>query len=100
MIAPGGPCRRWLGRRRRQLGRQPAHPRVRRGSPGRQASQGVFITTSSFTKQAVEFAQRVAVSVVLIDGARLAELMLRYGVGVQVEETYTVLKLDEDYFTG
>lgn len=65
---------------------------------GRQAGQGVFITTSSFSREASEYAQQVAASVVLIDGARLAALMIQYGVGVQAENTYTVVKLDEDYF--
>jgi restriction system protein len=35
---------------------------------------------------------------VLIDGARLAELMITYGVGVQARNTYTVVEVDEDYF--
>ena len=65
---------------------------------GQQADQGVFITTSSFTKAAAEYARQVNASVVLIDGARLAGLMIQYRVGVQVENTYTVVKLDEDYF--
>ncbi|MCD2195076.1 restriction endonuclease [Actinomycetospora endophytica] len=65
---------------------------------GQQASQGVFITTSSFTKEATEYARQVNASVVLIDGARLANLMIRYGVGVQVENTYTVVGVDEDFF--
>ncbi|WP_433798695.1 restriction endonuclease [Actinomycetospora sp. CA-084318] len=65
---------------------------------GRQAHQGVFITTSSFTKNAVDDADFVGVSVVLIDGARLGELMVRYGVGVQVRDTYEVVELDENYF--
>lgn len=65
---------------------------------GRQAGQGVFITTSSFSREASEYAQQVAASVVLVDGARLAALMIQYGVGVQVENTYTMVKLDEDYF--
>ena len=67
---------------------------------GRQAHQGVFITTSSFTKNAIDYADFVGVSVVLIDGVRLAELMVRYGVGVQVRDTYEVTELDENYFEG
>lgn len=65
---------------------------------GQQADQGVFITTSSFTKEASDYARQVNASVVLIDGARLSTLMIQYGVGVQVENTYTVVKLDEDFF--
>ncbi|GAA4792771.1 hypothetical protein GCM10023200_30400 [Actinomycetospora chlora] len=65
---------------------------------GQQADQGVFFTTSSFTKEAIEYARAVNAAVVLIDGRRLSELLIRYGVGVQVEKTSTVVKLDDDYF--
>jgi restriction system protein len=65
---------------------------------GQQADQGVFITTSSFTNDASEYARQVNAAVVLIDGRRLSELLIQYGVGVQVEKTYTVVKLDDDYF--
>ena len=49
---------------------------------GQGASKGVFVTTSSFTKGAVEYAQRVPQKIVLIDGQELAGLLIRYGVGV------------------
>jgi len=65
-----------------------------------QASQGVFITSGSFTSGAREYAQNLGggLSLVLIDGERLARLMIKYRVGVQVARTYTVMKLDEDFF--
>lgn len=65
---------------------------------GQQASQGIFITTSSFTRDAVDYARSVNASVVLIDGDRLASLMIAHGVGVQSVQTYTVVEVDEDYF--
>lgn len=65
---------------------------------GHQAHQGVFITTSYFSRDATDYAASVNASVVLIDGARLATLMIQYGVGVQTVQTYTVVELDEDYF--
>lgn len=65
---------------------------------GHQASQGVFITTTYFTKDVLDYAQSVSASVILIDGARLASLMIKYGVGVQNVRAYTVVELDEDYF--
>ena len=65
---------------------------------GNQASQGVFITTSGFSKEAVEYAAGVNASVILIDGKRLANLMIQYGVGVQTVDTYQVVEVDEDYF--
>ena len=65
-----------------------------------QASQGVFITSGSFTSGTREYAQNLGggLSLVLIDGERLARLMIKYRVGVQVARTYTVMKLDEDFF--
>ncbi|GLZ52330.1 restriction endonuclease [Actinomycetospora sp. NBRC 106378] len=65
---------------------------------GQQANQGVFITTSSFSKEAGEYARQVNAAVVLIDGKRLTDLMIQYRVGVQIEQIYTVVKVDEDYF--
>uniref|UniRef100_UPI0005935D35 restriction endonuclease n=1 Tax=Nocardia higoensis TaxID=228599 RepID=UPI0005935D35 len=62
------------------------------------AARGVFITTSSFTSGAREYAQNIATRVILIDGRRLAELMIRYGVAVQTRQTFTVVEVDEDYF--
>lgn len=64
---------------------------------GRRARKGVFITTSSFTREAHEFASQVAEKIVLIDGPRLTSLMVEHGVAV----THRVLRLpkvDEDYF--
>lgn len=65
-----------------------------------QATQGVFITSGSFTYGAREYAQNLGggLSLVLIDGERLARLMIKYRVGVQIARTYTVMKLDEDFF--
>jgi restriction system protein len=58
----------------------------------------VFITTSSFSSGARAEAERVNARIELIDGLRLAELMLHHGVGVQAETTVTVHQLDEDFF--
>ena len=65
---------------------------------GEGASKGVFVTTSSFSKDAETFAERAPQRVVLIDGARLARLMIRHGVGVRTRQTYEVKSVDEDYF--
>jgi len=65
---------------------------------GAQGDRGVFITTSSFSSGARAEADRVNARIELIDGARLAELMLRHGVGVQAETTVTLHQLDEDFF--
>lgn len=65
---------------------------------GQQADRGVFLATSSFTRDALAYADRVGVRIVPIDGSRLAELMLRHRVGVQPGYVTTLLRLDEDFF--
>ncbi|MEU6856752.1 restriction endonuclease [Rothia kristinae] len=65
---------------------------------GRGTSRGVFITSSSFTSRAIDYAQTIPTRVILIDGARLANLMIKYRVGVQVQRTYHVVEIDEDFF--
>lgn len=63
---------------------------------GQKARKGVFITTSSFTAQAVEFARSVE-GIVLVDGARLAGLMIDHEVGT-ASRTVRIPKIDSDYF--
>jgi restriction system protein len=63
---------------------------------GQHANKGVLITTSTFTQHAVEFAKSIE-RIVLIDGARLTELMMEYGVGVS-HRTVKIPKVDSDYF--
>jgi len=65
---------------------------------GQRATKGVFITTSSYTLEAEDFAQRIGTRIILIDGRRLASLMFEYDVGVAPKNTYTVKTLDGDYF--
>ncbi len=62
------------------------------------ANRGVFITTSRFSSGALEYAKSIGTRVVLIDGQRLTELMIKYGVGVQQRRVFTVVEVDEDYF--
>lgn len=66
---------------------------------GQNARKGVFITTSSFSKGAVEYARGLQDKVVLVDGDLLANLMVDYGVGVSLERSYEVKRVDSDYFT-
>jgi len=65
---------------------------------GAQADRGIFITTGRFTAEALEYAQRVPARLVLIDGAQLTELMVLHNVGVQVEQTFILKRVDEDFF--
>jgi len=61
--------------------------------------KGVFITTSSFTKEARNYVEKQQQkSLKLIDGDLLAELMIKYGIGLEKVETYTVYKVNEDYY--
>ena len=61
--------------------------------------KGVFITTSSFTKEARNYAEKQQQkSLKLIDGELLAELMIKYGIGLEKVQTYTVYKINEDFF--
>jgi restriction system protein len=64
------------------------------------ASKGVFITCAGFTSGAKEAAAKAHFRIVLIDGEQLAEYMIDNGVGVTDYKTYTVKKLDGDYFEG
>lgn len=60
--------------------------------------KGVFITTSTFDDSAVKKAREAHHSIILINGAKLVELMLQYNVGVQVKTFYEVKELDNDFF--
>lgn len=65
---------------------------------GQQANKGVFITTSDFADTAVQYARKVSQKVILIDGERLAELMIQHNIGVSLSRAYEVKHVDSDYF--
>lgn len=65
---------------------------------GQRARKGIFITTSDFTREAEDYAQRIDSRIVLISGRRLARLMFDFDVGATPRSTYTVKQLDSDYF--
>jgi len=65
---------------------------------GKHASKGVFITTSSFTDPAFNYAASVPQKVILIDGEKLAELMIEYDVGVATRQLLKIKQIDSDYF--
>jgi restriction system protein len=66
---------------------------------GKKANKGVFITTSSFSKDAQEYAKTLGVKIILIDGKKMAELMLENNLGVTVHKTIEIKKIDLDYFS-
>ena len=65
---------------------------------GKRAKKGIFITTSSFSKDALEYANLIDSKIILIDGERLAELMIDHNVGVATVAAYEVKRVDTDYF--
>ena len=62
------------------------------------ASKGVFVTTSAFSAGAHKYVRHLPQRVVLIDGARLTELMIEHDVGVRMNRSIAVKRLDEDFF--
>jgi len=66
---------------------------------GRGASKGVFITSSGFSPSAVEYAKSITqAKIVLIDGLKLAKLMIQYDLGVSIRDAIHIKRIDSDYF--
>jgi len=65
---------------------------------GQRAKKGVFITTSNFTKEAVAYSAQMDTKIVLIDGEKLSQFMIDYNLGVSIQSTYEIKKIDSDYF--
>ncbi len=65
---------------------------------GHRARKGVFITTSSFSKEASDYVKIIDLKIVLVDGPTLASLMAEHGVGVSTVRSYPLLKVDPDFF--
>ena len=66
----------------------------------RKAKKGIFITTSAYTREAIEYVQRIDVRIALIDGQELARLMYQYDVGVSTQRRFEVKTIDSDYFAA
>ena len=65
---------------------------------GQGAKKGIFITTSSFTRDALEYVPRNETKIVLLDGEQLSQLMIDYNLGVTSVSSYEVKRIDSDYF--
>ena len=69
---------------------------------GQQAQKGLFITTSSFSDGAIQYVEKISTStvkVILIDGTTLTKLMIKNNVGVSIEHTYEIKRIDSDFFS-
>ena len=66
---------------------------------GQRARKGIFITTSSFSNEALEYVKHIDSKIILIDGQQLAKLMIDHNVGVSPIAAYEIKKIDSDYFT-
>ena len=86
-------AKRWEG----TVGRPELHKFVG-ALAGQGAKKGIFITTSSFTKDALDYVPKNETKIVLIDGERLASLMVDYNLGVSIQNIYEIKKIDSDYF--
>lgn len=65
---------------------------------GQKARKGIFITTSGFTKDALDYVQGIDAKIVLIDGETLTKLMIDYNLGISTVQTYEIKRVDSDYF--
>jgi restriction system protein len=64
------------------------------------ATKGVFVTTSSFSQQAVDFVRHLSQRIILIDGPKLADLMIEHNVGVRINRSIEFKRIDEDFFAS
>ncbi|BDR85080.1 hypothetical protein OPLHCY645_14450 [Clostridium tetani] len=66
---------------------------------GQGAKKGIFITTSTFSKEAISYLDKSNdMKIVLIDGQQLSEYMIDFNVGVSIETVYEIKRMDSDYF--
>lgn len=65
---------------------------------GKKAKKGIFITSSSFTQEAIDYTSNIDFRVILIDGRKLAEFMIDYDVGVTIQTAYQIKRIDSDFF--
>jgi restriction system protein len=64
----------------------------------KKAQKGIFVTTSGFSKSAVETARQIGARIVLIDAEQLGRLMVRHNVGCRDQEVLSIKRIDEDFF--
>jgi restriction system protein len=64
----------------------------------RRSAKGVFVTTAHFSPAATEFVRALSRRIVLVNGTKLTDLMIRYNIGVSVKETFQFKRIDGSYF--
>jgi restriction system protein len=87
-------AKRWEG----TVGRPEIHKFVG-ALQGQRANKGIFITTSTFSDEARQYASSIPTKIVLIDGEELADLMISNDIGVSRETSYEIKRVDNDYFS-
>jgi len=91
----------YIQAKRWQIGNVVGRPEIHKfigALVGQGAKKGIFITTSSFTKDAIGFIPKSEMKIVLIDGIQLSQLMIDYNVGVTLQHQYEIKRIDNDYF--
>jgi restriction system protein len=67
---------------------------------GQRANKGIFITSSSFTREAMEYTNIISAKIILIDGEQLTSYMVDHNVGVSPVSSFDIKRIDSDYFEG
>ena len=65
---------------------------------GQKARKGIFVTTSGYTKEALNYASNLEAKIILIDGKQLTSMMIENDLGVSTIDTYRIKRIDTDYF--
>ena len=66
---------------------------------GEKSEKGIFITTSDFGPNAKDYVKSVSHKIIMINGKELFDLMIRYGVGLEITHTFNCYKINDDYFS-
>lgn len=91
----------YIQAKRWKLGNVVGRPEIQKfvgALAGQGAKKGIFITTSNFTKEAMEYTPRNETKIVLINGEQLSQLMIDYNLGCTTQQIFELKKLDSDYF--
>ncbi len=91
----------YIQAKRWRIGNNVGRPEIQKfvgALAGQGAKKGIFITTSRFSRDAIDYAPKNDTKIVLIDGEQLAQLMIDYSIGCTSHQVYEIKKIDADYF--